>query len=201
VLQDANSILLFLMGLFLHFGAVIEFFRMTDPYPGYSGQGARRKAAIEAYVSAQAYCIRGLTDHMNAAIEDMQNVVALLSQKHADYQLATEFRVRLHKDYNLHLTHLGHIGRRLLETYRSANRDARPAGCQTPASFASLPEIRIPEIQELPPIPGHSPEAQQRAIDTMSAYIKLIPRECEEIIGRLQGLGDVSDFEVRDATA
>lgn len=191
-LRDFSSGMLMIFGVFLHVIAVLKFFRMSDPYPGYTEKGIRRQDKEDKYLYAKIACIERLTDHKEISINAMKAEIDKVARHRNDYELATTGRERLHRDYVAHLDHLQRMTKRLIESYRKANREARPTSCALPPWFNDPPSVNLPSIGDLAPVPSRAAASHRRTIDTMSRYITQVNDEYAATVERFKMIDDIS---------
>ena len=127
-LQEAESWLLFGIGLIFSSIAFFDGRKWDDPYPGYGAIDRRMRRAQDDHRNA----IEDFSHDMDDIRTDACGTVARLIRE--DKQLPQEQlkiadrQRRLFTEYNHHLDHLQNLGAALVTEYRDANKSARQDG-------------------------------------------------------------------------
>ncbi|MGO7847599.1 DUF4064 domain-containing protein [Rhizobium ruizarguesonis] len=130
-----NSWILFVSGLIFSLIALVDTLLIRDPYPGYAGTYQRFLDRQDDYIETMSVLIEDLKktrDEHNSKVED---IIRALSNRRKDSASAIDARSRMIKLFAEHQIHLETVARRLLGTYREANRKTRTA--PEPARFSA----------------------------------------------------------------
>jgi DNA-binding transcriptional MerR regulator len=120
-----NSWILFVSGLIFSLIALVDTLLMKDIYPGYAGTYQRYLDKQDDYIDTKIELIDALKktrDEHNAKVEE---IIRALSNRRKDSASAIDARARMIKLFSEHQAHLESVAKRLLGTYREANRKAR----------------------------------------------------------------------------
>ncbi|TCQ24844.1 hypothetical protein [Rhizobium sp. PP-CC-3G-465] len=145
-MNDIDSWVLFASGVLFSTIALIDALLMKDPYPGYSGTHARYVDARDSYVDHRAELIDQLKDIRDDHNEKVEAIIRALSARRKECAAIIDSRTRTIKQFAEYQNHLESVGRRLLGTYREANRSARTAPEPKRFSTQYKLEKRKPDI-------------------------------------------------------
>lgn len=123
--KSINSWILFVSGLIFSLIALVDTLLMKDIYPGYAGTYQRYLDRQDDYIDKKVELIDELKrtrDEHNTKVEE---VIRALSNRRRDSASAIDARSRMLKLFSEHQAHLETVARRLLATYREANRKTR----------------------------------------------------------------------------
>lgn len=141
-LQDAESWLLFGIGLLFSLVAFFDGRKMDDAYPGYGAVDRQQREAASQYADE----VRRVTDDLNEvrqrALDDFRRLVHdSKSQPNEERTLARQRRTA-EKNYAAYLDQLDAVARALVAEYRDANHQARTDG-ETPVAHRSAPDAGL----------------------------------------------------------
>lgn len=141
-LQEAESWLLFGMGLLFSLGAFFDGRKFDDAYPGYGETDRQHREAASRYADE----VRRVTDDLNEvrqrALDDFRRLVHdSKSQPNEEKTLARQRRTA-EKNYTAYLDQLDAVVRALVAEYRDANHQARTDG-ETPVAHRSAPDAGL----------------------------------------------------------
>ncbi len=171
-LQDAESWLLFVLGLIFSLIAFFDGYKLDDAYPGYGKLDRLRAKARDAH--------RGELDEVSGALEEIRDEALEAVKRTADkakeqprecQRIATNRR-RLIEEFRRYLDDLERAGAELIAEYREANRSARPDG-------------RIPKAHQKP----WSPERPEVG-DPSDDVVPLSEKQLQQIEGDYQQATD-----------
>lgn len=123
--KDINSWILFVSGLIFSLIALVDTLLMNDPYPKYTETYKLYLDRQHEYIDHKSDLIEDLKatrDEHNTTVEE---VIRALSIRRKDSAAAIDARSRMIKLFNEHQAHLETAARKLLGTYRDANRKTR----------------------------------------------------------------------------
>ena len=178
--QDPKSWMLGALGVVLNLFAIWKIYGLVDPYPGYGKLARRLENEALKYSDLQREVIQLLSDHRDNALDDMNQVIDVVSARRHEFEVALRGRERLRKLFDAHLDSLESAAGQLQKTYRAhaglGLEGVRPFKFARPAEMMS--------------IFGSDDGSHQRAIETMSTYIERIAEEYREAVDSV-GPGDV----------
>lgn len=184
---DTNSLILFALGLTFHGLAVMSFFGMDDPYPGYSKVALARETANSTYAAEHADAMNRLTAHKERSSSEMMEILDEFARRRRDYGLALQSRIALISELDAHLAHLRDCAIQVMTIYREANRRARrsaPPNYFTEVPFPDLPARPLPN-----PVPQTtSDEKLEEAVKTMREYIERINAEYQSALNSVESI-------------
>ncbi|MBF5094112.1 hypothetical protein F1643_06045 [Azospirillum sp. INR13] len=143
-LGTMESWLLALMTLTFWIIAAIDGWKFDDPYPGYGRISRRHEADAENYYATKSEIFDGLTETRDNALEEMSNAAGEIDERKGELRSIKEGRIRLFRQFDEYLSHLEQVGNDLLQTYREANRRARPT--PAPRHFSERWKMARPNI-------------------------------------------------------
>jgi hypothetical protein len=120
-----SSWILFFSGLIFSLIALVDTLLMRDIYPGYGGTFQRYLDREDDYIGRKIELIGDLKKTRDEHNTTVENIIRALSNRRKDSAAAIDARSRMIKLYSEHQIHLEIVARRLLGTYREANRKAR----------------------------------------------------------------------------
>lgn len=124
-MNDIDSWVLFVSGFIFSLIALVDSLLISDPYPGYAGTHTRYVKARDEYVDEKFDLIEDLKVIRNDHNEKVEVIVRGLSARRKECAAIIDNRTRMAKQFSEHQNHLEQVGRKLLATYREANRQAR----------------------------------------------------------------------------
>ena len=196
-LAEAQSWILFGLGLALHLIAVWKFYSMTDPYPGYEEVGRRWQMTIDEYASETKRCLQVLADHRADAIEGMKQIIVEIQRKKYELETALRGRERMRRDFDAFVVHLNTTSQRLTAVYRDAHLGVRTVAA--PAYFSRPLHFDLPEPHPFSPTTIESTAPHERAAQTMSDYIDLISSDYEQVLSEYPKVETLSEDWIANA--
>lgn len=183
-LTDSKSWLLGGLGIVICMVEAFSFFHLGDPYPGYERIAKRREKARNMLADKIKHCVETLTEHRDAATQEMMEVIDAASLKKRDFHLAMESRLRLHREYNEYLDRLEMVCAELANIYRMKICEIN----ETPVFWEPL-EAGLQRPDDLAEAFGVQVGSLDRAINTMDEYIGRISRAYENAVRELDYIG------------
>lgn len=166
-IREATSWMLGALGIVLNFVAAWKIYGIFDPYPGFGKIAKRLEDAAGKYSDRQRDVIQVLSDHRDAAHEEMNQIIDAVSARRHEFEVALRGRERLRKLFDAHLDGLERSASQLRQIYRThaglGMEGVRPLKLERPAEVLSTF--------------GADDGSHQRAIETMSSYIERISEE------------------------
>lgn len=179
---DPKSWMLGALGVVLNIVATWKIYGLVDPYPGFGKLARRLEDEALKYSDLQRDVIQLLSDHRDNALEDMNQVIDVVSARRHEFEVALRGRERLRTLFEAHLGGLERAAAQLQKIYRShaglGLDGVRPLKFERPAEVMSTF--------------GSADGSHQRAIETMSTYIERISEEYRFAVNSV-GPGDVVD--------
>lgn len=146
-LADFKSWALVGLGCLAAFVALIDGFRMVDPYPGYTTVARKLAEAEDDYTNLKAELKGKLEDRKAQVVDALRAAQEDIGKRRAEHLEIRNARTRLVEGLSAHLRHLHHIGGALLAAYREANlqtrRSAAPARFAQPVRFPEAPLVAV----------------------------------------------------------
>lgn len=170
-LQEAQSWVLFIIGFFLATLAIIEGYKLDDPYPKYGAYDRKTNAVRAHYIEVRQGIIDDLHDKLVEAVEALDFAKRDLSRYRQEHAGILEGRKRLFTSFEHQLEHLERACNTLLSEYREANRAARSDG-KAPKRFSKKWEIDRPTLDIGPPETAMGKEAMMALGDKTEAELK-----------------------------
>lgn len=194
LLDDANSLILTLLGIGLALLSVLDGIWFGDPYPGYAAVGRDRQKAIASYADGKKNCLIKLTERRDQAVEEMTDALDQIRDSQYDVQLAVEGRSNLHQVYMAYLDDLAHAHEQLVRRYREFNQRARttpPPGffktpVPRPAYLSPFPLDKLPDLGE-----GERRDLTNR----IEQHIRAINQKVEEALTEYSTVDQLTDEE------
>lgn len=127
-LQDAESWLLFVIGIILSVVAFYGGWKLDDAYPGYGKLDRIMRKAREGYLLARNDVADELAEIREETLDKVRRIAAdTRKQPQERRRIASNCR-RLCDAFERHVDEVQEIGSTLINEYREANRRARPDG-------------------------------------------------------------------------
>ena len=127
-LQDAESWLLFVIGIILSIIAFFDGWKLDDAYPGYGKLDRIMRKAREEYIHARNDVADELAEIREEALDKVSRIAAdTRKQPQERKRIALKCR-RLCDEFERHVDDVQEVGSTLINEYREANRRARPDG-------------------------------------------------------------------------
>ncbi|MDD5493749.1 MAG: hypothetical protein PHG36_03650 [Dehalococcoidia bacterium] len=124
-ITDFKSWMMVGVGCFFAIIALIDGFKMDDPYPNYGNVERRQRRAYETYADKKALLLDDLKDtrdYASSALAQLKDDLVKRRQEH-DFIIAN--RQNLLVNLETHQNYLESCGRELITFYRARNREAR----------------------------------------------------------------------------
>ena len=176
VLNEVRSWVLGALGLVFFGLAAWKFHGLVDPYPNYGRLARLKREALDQFIGMRSNCINVLTEHRNAAVDEMKEVVQAVEGKRHEYEQARRGRERLHQAFVDHLAAFDAAAETLVLIYLNA---AERGEGHVRLSLG----LRAPDLD--PPYVGDDSKGHQKAIDTMSEYIDQLLHEYSQAVHSL----------------
>ena len=144
-LQDAESWLLFGLGVLFSAIAFFEGRTLDDVYPGYGRRDRSMRKARASYIEALDSVRAELDEVRESSLEAVKRIARNARKQPAESrQIAEDWRRRI-AEFDRHAAHLQEVGETLIDEYREANRTARPDGV-VPMAHRTPWRLTVPEI-------------------------------------------------------
>src|ERR1051325_271284 len=197
--DDANSLILTLLGIGLGLLALVDGASLQDLYPGYARVARMRRQAIMEYASNKTAGLRRLKLRRDQAIEEMTNALVRIQDAHYEIQLSIEGRVNLHRLFTAYLGDLAQVYDQLVLKYREANARART---QPAPQFFARP-VAKPAFLSSPALDGMSDtskEARTSWEQRIDQHIRAINEEFEAALREYSTVDELTE-ELKGAPA
>jgi len=192
---DIKSWLLFLVGFFFSLVALIDGFRMDDPYPGYGPRARRLAKAQRTYSRIKADCLQELAAIKDEAVEAMVALKRELAKAQGEFRDILEGRQRLLEIYKAHLQGLQGAGNNLLAYYRNANRGVRTE--PTPKRFDEQWQMQMPAFPVFGELDLRKMETSvKRANEVLEGEISTVHSEYGKAIRAFERIEELSEEEL-----
>ena len=185
-LNDAESWLLFGLGILFSVIAFLEGRGFDDIYPDYGRRDRATHAAREEYLHEFEAIYEELDTIRNESLEDVKRIAHEARQQPEERRrIAHDWRQRV-TEFDQQATQLQQIGEALTDEYREANRTARPDGA-VPVSHRTPWQLSIPPIDRDEPM---NPRSDQSIEETMHQIDEEYRHATEQICERCKVLKD-----------
>jgi hypothetical protein len=124
-LQDFNSWILAVMGMFFSLVAFIDGYKWDDPYPGYGATARKNDLAHGNFNSEVEHLIEDLAFTKDDAINTLTDALEDLNRRKREYLAVIQHQKRLCEAFDGYLTQLGKSQNLLLAIYRDTNKAHR----------------------------------------------------------------------------
>lgn len=135
-IAQLNSWMLLGLGLIFALIAVVDGFKMDDPYPNYGKLDRRLKLAQLDFVDAHASIVDHAEDIHSSTAAELSAVAEGATNAIALYRSMIQGREGLLLSLKMHMQHIEQVGRELLAIYRHANMRMRAEA--PPEHFSKL---------------------------------------------------------------
>ena len=147
-LQDAQSWLLFLIGIIFSLVALADGWKRDDAYPGYGKLDRIERKARDAYFAARNDASEELAEIREEALDTIKRIAHEAERQPKERLRIVESCERLIEEFDGHVDRLQRGGAGLIDEYREANRKARSDGgvprCHTSPWRLSRPKVDNP---------------------------------------------------------
>lgn len=143
-INDILSWLLFLLGIAFFVIALIDGFKMDDPYPGYGHLARKRQILNDDYAATKSALLEELETIRNEVINKLNQIATTIQHRKSEYIAILSARRKLVASFEQHLRHLQQCGNELLAIYREANRYKRTT--PMPIHFAEIWVLPEPKL-------------------------------------------------------
>jgi hypothetical protein len=134
------------LGLAASLIALIEAFRMDDPYPGYGAVTRRHDNAMRRFLQVRADIVIDLANRKDEGLAALRSAREDLRKRRDAFFAARNGRRQLLDQFHQHLEWLEAALKELIERYRGANVKARQE--PAPPWFAQCPVLIRPKLAE-----------------------------------------------------
>ncbi len=125
-LQDLESWLLVVMGLFFSGVAFLEGYKYHDAYPGYGRKDQKMREARNVYYDRREEVVEQLAELRDESLDRIRQIASEARRKPKELQRILDGREELLGEYGEHFEQLQRLGTTLIAEYREANHRARP---------------------------------------------------------------------------
>lgn len=181
-LQDAESWLLFVIGIILSIIAFFDGWKLDDAYPGYGKLDRIMRKAREDYLDARNDVADELAEIRDESLDKARRISAdVRKQPQERRRVALNCR-RLCDAFERHVEDVQEVGSTLINEYREANRRARPDGGvplahQSPWRLKVVEKIDRTVLDDLEAPSGDQTEVEQayrEATDRIHAHYETV---------------------------
>lgn len=141
---DIQSWLLFMLGLAFSIIALLDGWKMDDPYPGYGRLARKQQLLNDDYAATKKDLLEQLEGIRDEAVNKLNQIATDIQRCKREYESILGARRRLLASLDQHLSHLQQCSNELLTIYREANRRARTA--PAPEYFSTPWVLRPPDL-------------------------------------------------------
>ncbi|MCY4431236.1 MAG: hypothetical protein OXC11_12695 [Rhodospirillales bacterium] len=145
-LSDAESWLLFGLGVFFSVVAFIEGRHHDDAYPDFGKRHREMVHAREKYEDEVEEISAELEEVRTKALDDIKRIVHDLKRSPVERGRIRKLLEDLVAAYDRHAEQIDELGQNLVHEYRAANQEARPDG-GVPTSHETAWRLSVPEIE------------------------------------------------------
>lgn len=178
-ISSLESWLMVGLGCLFSFIAVIDGYKMDDPYPGYGRVSRQHKDSYDEYVDLYNDLIDRLRDILDASTKTMEETRSDLGKRRREHDHILAGRTRLINTYNDHQGYLEKCVNSLLTIYRTANRRAR--------------------VDDTGPPHFDQPWSLQKNDSMEPAPASLMPTELDEAIAKTDAALEEAIHDLHDA--
>jgi hypothetical protein len=143
---DVLSWLLFLLGVAFSIIALVDGWKMDDPYPGYGRLARKQQTLNDDYAATKSELLEELEAIRDEAVKKLNQIADDIQRRKSEYEAIIGARRKLQASFDQHLRHLQQCGNELLAIYREANRRARTAA--VPAYYAEGWILHTPDLPD-----------------------------------------------------
>jgi hypothetical protein len=162
-LADFQSWILIGMGLSFSLLALLDGFKMDDPYPGYGRISRDRDSSETDYANTKDILIDETVLIRDRTIDDMQVASRDLNSRREEFLTIRDWKSKYVVRFEQHMEHLEQSANHLLEIYREADRFARSD--EAPDHFSERWELKRPESEHVAADVGPSLERITKLIE------------------------------------
>ena len=141
---DIQSWLLFILGLAFWIIALLDGWKMDDPYPGYGRLARKQQLLNDDYAATKKDLLEELEGIRDEAVKKLNQIAGDIQRRKSEYEAILGARRKLQASFDQQLRHLQQCGNELLTIYREANRRARTT--PAPEHFATAWVLRPPDL-------------------------------------------------------
>ena len=185
-LQDAQSWLLFLIGIVFSLIALVDGWKFDDAYPGYGKLDRLERKARAAHGDAQGDTGEEIKEIREKAIDRIKRIAHDAERKPRERLRIVKDCERLIEEFDGYFDRLQKDGAALIDEYREANSKARSDG-GVPRCYSVPWRLSRPKVDN--PLSGARAETltQQRIRDHDQRATNRIYEHCEAVRTRLFG--------------
>ena len=125
LLQDANSLLLLLLGIVCALIATRGFWKQDDPYFSYGEIDREHKKKMDDYTDMKSSALEELEIDRNRKLNDLKVKLNQITNRYKETQSILDAQKRIKNLYLEHLDHLEGVGNILLKYYQNINISQR----------------------------------------------------------------------------
>lgn len=161
VLADAQSWLIFVLGLMFSAIGFVEGRRMDDVYPGFGKIHREAESAKERYEDEVEEVSQELNEARARALERIKRIVYDLKEAPRKQLSLSRRMEQWITEFDAHVAALDKAGRHMVREYREANLEAR-LDATMPACHRATWRLSVPEIdRSLPDLPGMPADSRE----------------------------------------
>jgi hypothetical protein len=175
---DAQSWLLFMLGVAFVVGGIVDLYKMNDPYPGFGARDRRRRDREHDYAHDKEQLLDDLTHVRDDWVDLMTEARNKLARHRGDYGAIIENRRQTVIKYRTHLEYLEQAANQLLATYRETNRRSRKT--KAPKHFDDMWSVKTLDA-------GDTTIPSAIGADDMRKIVDETMTELSDAIERVQG--------------
>lgn len=151
-IADAQSWILFIIGIAFSAIAAVDGLKMDDRYPDYGDVTRQRDQIHEDYKTETQALINELKEERDTCVEGATEAKQQIEKRIAERSSILEARKRHQNTFQSHLGHLEGAAINLLTTYREANKGMRKT--PTPTHFSERWKLSQDDTAEFPVPPA-----------------------------------------------
>jgi hypothetical protein len=174
-IADFKSWMLVAIGCLFALFALIDGFKMDDPYPGYGSIQRGKQKAYEIYANQKSNLLEDLSDTRDDATDTLTQLKEDLVKRRQEHDVIIASRQNLLMNLAVHHNYLDGCCRELIAFYRAKNKDARET--KEPKYFdRSISFIRtaIPVLPHLTLSDDHLNEVMKEANSSIQIAIQQV---------------------------
>ena len=186
-LNDFDGYMLTIMGITTCIIACIEFWNLSDPYPGYERLSRELKILDETYTDIQNELVEELLQIRDNGFKEMTNAVDVLNKNQHEYRMLIERMKNIKLQIKPHFSRLEQSARELLTIYRDSNKAERSTPSpkrweeQYTISYPDLDAFHIPTEIDIANIVNKAQEELPKMMDEIN-------KECDKAISEIESL-------------
>ncbi|HRC59616.1 MAG TPA: hypothetical protein PLD53_01535 [Candidatus Propionivibrio aalborgensis] len=143
-IADIQSWLLFILGLAFFIIALLDGWKMDDPYPRYGRLARKQQTLNDDYAAEKSSLLNELELIRDEAVKKLNQIAEDIQHRKSEYETIIGARHKLTTSFQQHLRHLQQCGNELLAIYREANRRSRTTAI--PSHFSETWTLQSPDL-------------------------------------------------------